>query len=129
MRNFLTYPYWYYTYYLPLQIMGPLVDLTQSRTLENLRLRYGKYFNLVLFRQYLDFTGHGDNKGVVVRVKDIERASGMVFLTIYHHSQKKDNIPSFLTTALHTYYQVPKNQIHVTTIDPHHFKIVFPSSS
>lgn len=111
--------------FLPVKILGYLVDLTQLRDLENLRLRYARFFNYYLFRQYLDFQKKA-KPPAIIRLLELEVIGKIAIAKVYHQTTQKDNTRSYIKKVLKKNFQIPAGQIRITKLDPHHLKLVFP---
>lgn len=99
--------------------------LLESDTIDNLRLRYGNWYNLQLMRKFIECDYYLKNRRIVLLLKHMETLGRIVIAKVYYKGMTKIELNLYLKTAIGNFMPNTIPSLQVSNIDDNHAKVIF----
>lgn len=111
---------------LPIRILNVVVDLSESRAIEDYRLHLAREFTLFMYRQYLETNTEYDGEPYIIHLAELDVIGGNAIAQISYSVGKKKNVQKDIKVILNYYFKVPKREINIKKVGKGELKVVFP---
>lgn len=107
-------------------LLNSLAILTQSSTVDDLRIRYGNWYNLQIMRKLIECDYYLKNKHIVISLEVMETLGHIVIANIFYLGLTSAELSEYLNNSLSVVMPETLPNIQISAIDVNHAKIVFP---
>lgn len=99
--------------------------ILDSDLIDDLRLRYGNWYNLQLMRKFIECDYYLKNRRIILLLKHMETLGRVVIAKVYYKGMTKLELNLYLKNAIGNFMPNTIPSLQVSEIDDSHAKVIF----
>lgn len=107
-------------------ILATLAISLDSETIDNLRFKYGNWYNSRLMQKFINCDYFLKNKRIKVCVENMETLGHLVIVRVLYEGMSKEGLAGYLTSSIGAFMPTTIPNIQISNIDDSHVKVIFP---
>lgn len=107
-------------------VLDFLVTLLDSETLDQLRVRYGNWYNLQLIQSLINYEHVSGKKVTSFSAFSMDTMDDLGVVQVYFQGRTRANAIKYLTNCMDGYFDGQGQTVQIRAIDDNHAKIIFP---
>ena len=113
-------------YRLIYQSLGSLSDLLQLESLDDMRIRFGRWMNMQTLSRYLNVSFRKKTKQISLKLVGVDIVGSIVSAEVYHIGLSKTEVAHLVNKLLSDYEEGLGEKAHIKPLRRNYSSIIFP---